>query len=50
MNIAPLDEMIKEYWNLRKSGKITEDITNTSPISPFRKYKEYLKPILEYFF
>ncbi len=50
MNIAPLDEMIKEYWSLRKSGKITEDITNTSPHSPFRKYKEYLKPILEYFF
>ncbi len=50
IDIAPLDEMIREYWSLRKSGKITEDITNSSQLSPFKKHKEYLKPILEYFF
>ena len=49
-DIGPLDEMIKEYWRLRNSGEITEDITNNKPLSPFKNHKEYLKPILEYFF
>lgn len=50
LDINPLDRMVCEYWNLRKSGKIFEDITNSSPLSPFRNYKSYLKPIFEYFF
>lgn len=50
IDIAPLDKMIEGYWELRKSGKITEDTTNSSPLCPFRNNKEYLKPILEYFF
>lgn len=50
MDIAPLDKIIKKYWELRNSGEITEDITNSTPLCPFKKHKEYLKPILEYFF
>lgn len=50
VDIGPLDKMIKEYWKLRNSGEITEDITNSMPLSPFKDHKEYLKPILEYFF
>jgi len=50
VDIGPLDRIIKEYWELRNSGKITEDITNSSLLCPFRNHKEYLKPILEYFF
>ncbi len=50
VDIAPLDKMIREYWELRKSGKIKEDVNNKSPLCPFGNHKGYLKPILEYFF
>jgi hypothetical protein len=50
IDIAPLDKMIKEYWILRNLGKISEDVTNSMLLSPFKAHKEYLKPILEYFF
>lgn len=49
VDIAPLDEMIAEYWKLRKSGVLKEDVVNTDPNSPFAKNKEYLRPILNYF-
>lgn len=49
VDIAPLDAMVKEYFSLRKSGRITEDIYNSDPNSPFGKNKKYLRPILNYF-
>jgi hypothetical protein len=48
-DIAPLDEMVNEYWSLRKQGIIKEDISIADRNSPFAKNKEYLKPILNYF-
>jgi hypothetical protein len=47
--IEPLDEIIDDYWSLRQSGRIKEDIANTDSASPFRNKKEYLTPILSYF-
>ena len=48
-SIKPLDKIIEEYWNLRKSGVITEDIGNNHTKSPFVAHKSYLLPILNYF-
>lgn len=48
-DIKELDEIINEYWNLRMSKQIGEDIHNSSSLSPFRNKKEELKPILNYF-
>jgi hypothetical protein len=48
-DIKALDEIINEYWNLRMSKQIGEDIHNSSLLSPFRNKKEELKPILNYF-
>jgi hypothetical protein len=48
-DITLLDEIISEYWSLRKRGKIKEDIHNTDLNSPFKNNKEILKPILNYF-
>ena len=47
--IFPLDEAIEKYWNLRESEMISEDVKNQDPISPFRDYKEYIVPLIEYF-
>ena len=49
IDIAPLDEMVEEYYKLRRAGTIKEDIYNNEPNSPFAKHKEYLRPILNYF-
>ena len=49
MDISTLDKMIQDYWIKRNSGIITEDISNSSVNSPFSKYKDYLKPVIEYF-
>lgn len=49
ISIDPLDKMVNQYFNLRNSGIINEDIWNTDPNSPFAKNKEYLRPILNYF-
>lgn len=48
-DISILDDIIDNYWTLRKSGKIKEDISNSDILSPFNAYKEELKPILNYF-
>ena len=49
IDIKPLDNMVEEYFTLRKAGIITEDIYNSDKNSPFAKNKEYLRPILNYF-
>lgn len=48
-DIKQLDDIIDEYWRLRMSGRIAEDVKNSDPICPFLSYKNYMKPILEYF-
>jgi len=49
LDISLLDTIVNDYWNKRISAEIKEDINNQSNNSPFAKYKEYLKPILECF-
>lgn len=49
MDINELDNLIDNYWTLRESGIITEDIPNSHLNSPFKDAKDLLKPILEYF-
>ncbi len=48
-NIKELDKIVEEYWTLRKTGKIGEDIKNNNPISPFVKKRAVLEPFLNYF-
>lgn len=53
--IAPLDKIVNNYWQLRLSGNIAEDVTNANPSSPFVVGNagvlgiEILKPLLNYF-
>lgn len=49
VDIAELDKMVDEYFNLRSKGLIGEDIYNSDSRSPFAKNKDYLRPILNYF-
>jgi len=48
-NISDIDQLVDEYWNLRLSGVIREDIKNNDPNSPFSSAKNTLKPVLNYF-
>lgn len=48
-DITVLDEIVDRYWELRLAGKLSEDVPNWNTKSPFRDYKEYFRPILEYF-
>lgn len=48
-SIEELDEIIKEYWDKRRKGIISEDIRNSSNLSPFRNHKDYMIRILNYF-
>jgi hypothetical protein len=48
-NILLLDEIIDEYWRLRQSKLISEDLKNNNPLSPFKNKKELLRPFLNYF-
>lgn len=48
-SIDELDDIIKEYWDKRTKGVITEDVRNSSPLSPFRNHKDYMIKILNYF-
>lgn len=48
-DIGQLDVIIAEYWRLRVSGEIREDVRNSHLQSPFSNFKTYLKPILNYF-
>lgn len=47
--ISPLDDIIDEYWRLRKTGVIHEDTRIVDENCPFSEHKEYLRPLLEYF-
>nr|QHN60165.1 putative DNA methyltransferase [Caulerpa serrulata] len=49
LNIQTLDLCISEYHRLRQNNHIGEDIFNSNPLSPFKKYKSYFTPILKYF-
>lgn len=49
VDIKNLDDIISEYWELRESKKIGEDIGNSNDISPFKNHKDYLRDILNYF-
>lgn len=48
-NIESLDAIIREYWELRNSKNIGEDISNENVISPFKDNKEILRPFLNFF-
>jgi hypothetical protein len=48
-DIGDLDALISEYWKLRLSGVITEDVANSDSNSPFANYFITLLPFLEYF-
>lgn len=47
--IRSLDNMVMQYWDLRKRKVISEDVKNSHKSSPFYNEKEYFRPILEYF-
>ncbi len=50
--IDMLDEMVLEYWDLRISYKIGEDIQTSSPYCPFgntEPRRQYLKALFNYF-
>lgn len=49
VDITILDNLIDQYWALRKNSVIGEDIKNSNSNSPFSNYKEYFRPILNYF-
>lgn len=49
INISELDVLIEKYWELRLSGRISEDVRNSNPESPFKNAKATIKPILEYY-
>lgn len=44
-----LDDVVKEYHQLRRAGAINEDVHNDLDISPFRRYKDELKEFINYF-
>jgi len=48
-SIVTLDKIIELYWELRLNGTITEDTKISHVDCPFRLYRDYLKPIIEYF-
>ena len=49
-DITVLDSIIDDYWDWRLNRGGTEDSHVSDSDSPFRDYKEYFRPILEYFF
>lgn len=49
VDIRKLDQMVKDYYDLRRHHIIGEDVDNKNPHSPFASNKEYLRPILNYF-
>lgn len=50
-DISLLDSLVDDYWKLRLSGKIGEDIGATAINSPFGSYtaRNIIKPYLNYF-
>ncbi len=49
LSIFELDEIVKEYWKLRLTGIIKEDVDNSSPDCPFLYHKKYLSKLLTWF-
>lgn len=49
VSISELDEIVKDYWDKRLKGIITEDVRNSNPMSPFRNHKDYMIKVLNYF-
>ena len=49
IELTAVDHMVNEYWQLRKSGLIKEDVPNSSPHSPFKKKDPVLVRLIEYF-
>lgn len=49
IDINLLDDIIEEYWYLRKYNFIKEDVSNSDINSPFKNNLNVLKPILNYF-
>ncbi len=47
--IEDLDIIIDQYWELRMSGQIGEDIANSDHRSPFLYFKDELTPFINYF-
>lgn len=50
LNISLLDDMVNDYYDLLYQGKIKEEIYNYNRLSPFAEQKEYLLPLLSYFY
>ncbi len=48
-NMPDLDAIIDQYWSLRESSCIREDVCNSNSASPFRDHIDVLSPFLEYF-
>lgn len=48
-SINILDDIVDDYWNKRMNGIITEDTRISDINCPFNGYREYMRPILEYF-
>jgi len=48
-SIDILDDIVDDYWEKRMEGIITEDTRISDINCPFKGYKEYMRPILEYF-
>ena len=49
VDIADLDELVDKYWELRRSGKIKEDVGSMHARSPFGNGRDILEPLLRYF-
>jgi hypothetical protein len=49
IDITKLDRLVAEYWRLRLSGRITEDVKNSDLNSPFGGARDIMFPILQYF-
>jgi hypothetical protein len=49
LDITPLDNAIENYWTLRLSGRISEDVKMSTKGNPFEPIKDYLVHLLAYF-
>lgn len=49
VNISVLDNLVSNYWSLRRSKQINEDISNKNEFSPFTNARHILQPLLNYF-
>jgi len=49
VSIQELDDIVREYWDLRTKVTIKEDTCVSDTNCPFTQHKRYLRPIIEYF-